>query len=143
MEYEYTTTEDVPVTDLSEVEDSLPDSKIRAINGVLGCQNLSVNLWYFEEGEEIGYHAHSEQEELFYVLEGTFSVKLGRSGETEIVTLEEGSFWAAAPMVGRGHRCVSEKGVVLAIGAPNVHDPGLDPHKLSDDEIDEALEERS
>lgn len=137
MEYEYTTTADVPVTDLSEVAEVPPDLDIRAISQVLGCQNLSVNIWYFEEGEEIGYHAHSEEEELFYVLDGRFSVKLGRSGEEELVELEAGAFWAAGPMIGHGHRCLSEEGAVLAIGAPNVQNPGLNPHELSDEEIDE------
>ena len=140
MEYAYTHTEDIPVTDLSEIEDVPPDHDIRAIGRALGCQNLSANVWYFQEGEEIQYHAHAEEEELFYVLDGRFSVKLGRSGEEEIVELDAGSVWAAGPMVGHGHRCLSEEGTVLAIGAPNVQDPGLDPHELSDEEIDEALE---
>jgi len=43
-------------------------------------------------------------------------------------------------MVGHGHRCTSEDGTVLAIGAPNTDDPGQDPHSLDDDEIDEALD---
>ncbi len=142
MEYAVTDTQDVPVTDLSEIAEIPPDHDIRAVGDALGCENLKVNLWYFEEGDEIQYHAHGEQEEVFYVLDGTFSVKLGRSGEEEIIEVEEGSFWAAAPMIGRGHRCISEDGgTILALGAPNVEDPGLDPHQLDDAEIDETLEE--
>jgi quercetin dioxygenase-like cupin family protein len=96
-----------------------------------------VKIWYFDEGEEIGYHAHTEQEELFYVLEGTFSLKLGRSGEEEFVEADEGTFWVAAPKIGHGHRCISDDGgAVLAFGAPSVDDPGRDPHSLSDEERD-------
>jgi len=142
MEYAVTDTEDVPVTDLSEIAEIPPDHDIRAVGEALGCENLSVNIWYFDEGDEIQYHAHSEQEEVFYVLDGTFSVKVGRSGEEEFIEVDEGSFWFAAPMIGRGHRCISEDGGrVLALGAPKVEDPGLDPHQLDDAEIDEALEE--
>ena len=141
MEYAVTDTEDVPITDLSDVEEIPPDLDVRSVSRHLGCEQLVATLWYFDEGEEIQYHAHGEQEELFYVLEGEFSLKLGRSGEEEYREVGPGAFWAAAPMIGRGHRCISEGGgTVLAIGAPNTEDPGLDPHALSDEEIDETLE---
>jgi quercetin dioxygenase-like cupin family protein len=140
MEYSVIDTEDVPVTDLSEIDDLPPDLDIRPVSRMLGAENVVVTLWYFDEGEEIRYHAHAEQEELFFVLEGEFSLKLGRSDETERREVDAGAFWVAAPMIGHGHRCVSDDGGrVLAIGAPAGHDPGLDPHELSDDEIDETL----
>jgi quercetin dioxygenase-like cupin family protein len=140
MEYSVIDTEDVPVTDLSEIDDLPPDLDIRPVSRMLGAENVVVTLWYFDEGEEIRYHAHAEQEELFFVLEGEFSLKLGRSDETERREVGAGAFWVAAPMIGHGHRCVSDDGgTVLAIGAPAGHDPGLDPHELSDDEIDETL----
>lgn len=142
MEYSVADTEDVPRTDLSEVEELPPDLDIRAVDETLECQNVAAKIWYFDEGEEIGYHAHSEQEELFYVLEGTFSLKLGRSGDEEFVEADEGTFWVAAPKIGHGHRCISEDGgAVLAIGAPPVEDPSLDPHSLDDEEIGKALGE--
>ncbi|MEF8814857.1 MAG: cupin domain-containing protein [Halovenus sp.] len=142
MEYGVTDTEEVPITDLSQTDEIPPDLEIREVDRALGCGELAAKLWYFEEGEEIGYHAHAEQEELFYVIDGTFSLKLGRSDEAEYVEVDEGAFWAAAPMIGHGHRCVSEDGgTVLALGAPNTEDPGLDPHELADEEIDEALGE--
>jgi quercetin dioxygenase-like cupin family protein len=140
MEYEVTNVDDVPVTDLSEIDEIPPDLDMQPVGSMLGSQNMSVNVWHFEEGDEIGYHAHSEQEELFYVLDGTFSLKLGRSGEEEVIEVEEGAIWVVEPMIGRGHRCVSDDGgKILAIGSPNVEDPGLDPHGLDDEEIDEAL----
>lgn len=141
MEYAVTATDDVPITDLSEIDEVPPDLDIQAVDDALGCRNLGVKLWHFEEGEEIQYHAHAEQEELYYVLAGEFSLKLGRSGETEFVEVEEGAFWVAEPKIGHGHRCLSaDGGTVLAIGAPRVEDPGLDPHGLSDEEIDETLD---
>jgi mannose-6-phosphate isomerase-like protein (cupin superfamily) len=91
MDYGATHIEDVPVTDLSKVEAIPPDHDIRALGDALGTEETTVNLWYFEPGEEIGYHAHSEQEELYYVLEGEFSLKLGRSGEAEIVEVGPGN----------------------------------------------------
>ena len=131
MDYGVTRVEDVPVTDLSEVDAIPPDHDIRAIGDALGTEETNVTLWYFEPGEEIGYHAHSEQEELYYILEGEFSLKLGRSGEEEVVEAGPGTVFAAGPEVGHGHRYTGDGvGVVLAIGAPPVEDPGLDPHDL-------------
>lgn len=133
--YKVVDTNEVPETDLSTVEEIPPELNIRAIDDALGTENLGVKLWYFEPGEEIQYHAHSEQEELYYVLEGEFSLKLGRSGEEEFVEAGPGTFWVAGPETGHGHRNVGdEQGVVLALGAPYIEDPGLDPHSLDDEE---------
>ena len=134
MEYEVVHTDDVPMTDLSDVEEVPPDLQIRALDEVLPTEHVQLKLWYFEPDEEIQYHAHAEQEELYYVLEGEFSVKLGRSGEEEYIDAGPGTFWMARPEIGHGHRNVGdEEGVVLAIGAPGVEDPGLDPHALDEE----------
>lgn len=131
MGYEVTHLEDVPVTDLSEVEAVPPELNIRAVGDALGLDNLRATVWYFEPGEEIAYHAHAEQEEVYYVIEGEFSLKLGRSGEEEYVEVGPGAFWVAKPEIGHGHRYVGDdRGVVLALGAPPADDPGLDPHDL-------------
>lgn len=131
MEYEVVQTEDVPITDLSEIDGVPPDLDIRDIDASLGAQEILLKLWYFEPGEEIQYHAHSEQEEVYYAVEGEFSLKLGRSGKEEYVEVGPGAFWIARPEVGHGHRYVGDdRGVVLAVGAPPVDDPGLDPHAL-------------
>jgi quercetin dioxygenase-like cupin family protein len=131
MEYEVVSTEDVPLTDLADNDDVPPDLDIRPVGHSLGLDNVRLTLWYFEPGEEIQYHAHREQEEIYYVLEGEFSLKLGRSGEEEYVEADEGDFWVAKPEIGHGHRNVGDdRGVVLAIGAPPVDDPGMDPHSL-------------
>lgn len=133
MEYEVVDVEDVPVTDLSEIDEVPPDLDIKPVGKQLGSSEMRVTVWYFEPGEEIQYHAHSEQEELYFVIEGTFSLKLGRSGQAEYVEADPGTFWVAGPEIGHGHRNVGdERGVVLAVGAPAVDDPGFDPHSLED-----------
>jgi quercetin dioxygenase-like cupin family protein len=131
MGYEVVDLEDVPITDLSDVEEAPPDLDIRGVGDALGLERMRAAVWYFEPGEEIQYHAHMEQEEVFFVLEGEFSLKLGRSGEEEYVEAGPGTFWVAEPEIGHGHRNVGdEEGVVLALGAPPVDDPGRDPHSL-------------
>jgi quercetin dioxygenase-like cupin family protein len=131
VEYDVTHTEDVPVTDLSEIDEIPPDLDIRSIDDALGTEETNCRLWYFDPGEEITYHAHAEQEELYYVIEGEFSIKLGRSGEEETREVGPGTFYAAGPETGHGHRYLGDdRGIVLAIGAPAVEDPGLDPHEI-------------
>lgn len=131
MDHGIVQTDDVRVTDLSAVEKIPPDLDIRSIDEALGTDEMNVKLWYFDPGEEIQYHAHAEQEELYYVLEGEFSVKIGPSGEEEYHEIGPGTFYAAGPETGHGHRYTGDdQGIVLAIGAPAVEDPGLDPHDL-------------
>jgi len=133
MGYEVVDTDDVPITDLSEIEEVPPDLDIRDVGEALGAEQMRAKLWYFDPGEEIQYHAHGEQEELYYVLQGEFSLKLGRSGEEEYVEAGPGTFYVAGPETGHGHRYVGdEQGVILALGAPPVEDPGLDPHSLDE-----------
>ena len=133
MDYEVVDLDDVSLTALSEIEEAPPDLDIKPVGKQLGLSEMRATVWYFEPGEEIQYHAHSEQEELYFVLDGEFSLKLGRSGETEYVDADPGTFWVAGPEIGHGHRNVGdEQGVILALGAPPVDDPGLDPHSLTD-----------
>lgn len=133
MGYDVVHLDDVPVTDLSEIDAVPPDLDIKAVGDELGLANQRLSVWFFDPGEEIQYHAHAEQEEVYYALEGAFSLKLGRSGETEYVEAGPGTFWVAKPEIGHGHRCVGdERGVVLAVGAPSTDDPGLDPHSIDD-----------
>ena len=133
MDYAIVHTDDVDVVDLSTVEEIPPEHDIRPVDEALGVENAAVKLWYIDPGEEIGYHAHSEQEELYYVIEGTFSLKIGKSGEEEFREVGPGTFFRAGPGVGHGHRNVGdEQGIVLAFGAPPVEDPGLDPHELDE-----------
>lgn len=131
MEYQVLEKEAVSVTDLSNNDEVPPDLDIRPIGQALDLDSIALTVWYFDPGEEIQYHAHREQEEIYYVLEGEFSLKLGRSGEEEFVEAGPETFWVAKPEIGHGHRNVGdERGAILAIGAPPTEDPGTDPHSL-------------
>ena len=134
VDYKVVDIDDVPETDLSDIDAVPPDLNIKSVGDSLGLSKMRCTVWYFEPGEEIQYHAHAEQEELYFVLEGEFSLKLGKSGEEEYVDAGPGTFWVAKPKIGHGHRYVGdEEGVVLSVGAPAVEDPGLDPHSLDEE----------
>lgn len=131
MAYEVVDTEDVSVTDLSEIDGVPVDLNIRAVGDALGVENVNLHLWHFEPGEGINFHAHAEQEEVYYVVEGAFELTLGPPDDTETVEVGPGAFWVAGPETGHGHRYLGDgRGVVLAFGAPPVEDVGKHPSEF-------------
>lgn len=117
----------------ADPSDELLELDVKAVGRALDTEEVALKVWYFEPGDEMRYHAHREQEEVYYVMEGKFSVILGPPDDFETHELGPGSFYAAGRDVGHGHRNVGEEvGVVLAIGAPDVTDLGVDPATIQD-----------
>lgn len=134
MDYAVVPTEAVPRVDMSEATDGIIDPDVRRVQAELRTENLVTNRWYFDEGEEMVHHVHDEQEEVYYVLEGEFELKLGEAGEAESRVVDEGTFFAVGAGVGHGHRCTSEDGgALLAVGAPNVTDINPDTYTPVDE----------
>ena len=125
-------TDDIPEVNLGDREDVQPTLRMRPVDELLGLEQMAAKLWYFDPGDEITFHAHPEEEELYYVVQGEFSLKLGDPEEPTYATAGAGTFFAAGPYEPHGHRCVGdEPGVILAIGAPgDAGDAVLDPHEL-------------
>lgn len=114
----------------SEKLDTFPAS-YRVLTGELGIDEMRVNVWYYEPGDKTAYHAHRQQEEVFYVLAGEFELMLGDPDEKERHRVGPGTLYAAGPGVGHGHRLIGdEPGTILAIGAPAVDDDFLHPDAL-------------
>lgn len=123
MDYAVVSADDIEAVDLSEALDGMFDPAVRRVQADLGTEKMVVNIWEFESGEEMVHHAHEKQEEVYYVLEGEFKLKLGEASSAETVTADEGTGFAVGPETGHGHRCISEEGGRLfAVGAPNVTD---------------------
>lgn len=96
---------------------------VRRVQSELEAEEMVANVWEFEEGDAIIHHRHGKREELYYVADGKFRLKVGDVGETEEYTVSEGELFVAAPETGRGYRCITEGGGhVLSVGAPNVTD---------------------
>ncbi len=105
--------------------DPLPDrpSSARSITDAAGLDNVGIRRYDAEPGEQLplAYHVHGEQEEVFYVLEGTLHVE---TPEREFV-VGRGEAFVADP--GSPHRAHNPAGAdapvsVLAVGAPAVDD---------------------
>jgi len=122
-EYAIAGLEEVPRLDLREEIDRPLDPEVRLVRETLDTEHQYVNVWYFEPGQEMPHHAHEQQEEVIYVLEGTFEVSLGDPTDPEWREIGPGDWYAAGPDVFHGHRYTGdEEGVVLALGAPAVSD---------------------
>jgi quercetin dioxygenase-like cupin family protein len=123
MEYNIASIEDVPPVDLGNLGEVEMEPDVRRVQSELGAENMVANFWEFEEGDAMIHHRHEKQEELYYVVEGEFRLKVGEAGETKEYTVSEGELFVASPETGRGYRCVSEGGGhVLSVGAPNLTD---------------------
>ncbi|WP_372912928.1 cupin domain-containing protein [Salinigranum sp.] len=110
------------VVDPTEVE-PVPDRpcELRRVSEAAGLSQLAVNRFSADPGEQLplAYHYHDEQEELFYVVEGTLAV------ETPERTYEvpEGSFFAVEPKSPQRAYNPDDAGgtvTVVAVGAPAV-----------------------
>lgn len=109
--------------DLADIEPA-PDrpSTKRSISDACGLENLGAHRYEVAPGEEIplAYHYHDEQEELFYVTEGTLHVEtpdreyVVSAGEAFVCEPESPQF-AYAPGDG-------ENTTALVVGAPPVDD---------------------
>ncbi|MCD2204047.1 cupin domain-containing protein [Halobacterium sp. KA-6] len=82
-----------------------------------GMESMRARLWYFEPGEKVSYHYHHEQEEIFYVVQGTGQVVVGE--DQEEIEVPEGGFFRPETTTPRQLRNDSDEEVVwLIIGAP-------------------------
>lgn len=108
---------------ISEVDDWYlsPASKLRVLADALDLSNLAVNYFELAPEEALSYtlHAHTDQEEVFYVRSGvvTFETETGSTAveADEVIRFAPGEYKKG---VNRG----DSRAVVLAIGAPA--DPG-------------------
>ncbi|AHG01592.1 cupin (plasmid) [Halostagnicola larsenii XH-48] len=107
--------------DIEPLDDRPVDA--RSISAAAGLENVGLRLYTAEPGEQLplAYHYHDEQEEIFYVLDGTLHVE---TPDEEFV-VEPGTAFIAEP--GNPHRAFnpesgSDPVEVLALGAPAVDD---------------------
>lgn len=104
--------------DIDDVE-SLPGPAAvkRKLTDELGTTGMALAYYELDEGESssFGYHAHGDQEEVFYVQQGAVTFRT----ESETVTATTGEVVRIPP--GELQRAVNERAeraVMLVIGAP-------------------------
>jgi uncharacterized cupin superfamily protein len=94
-----------------------PATEKRPLGHALGTEHLALNYYVLEPGETFGfgYHKHDDQEEVFYVLEGTATFETAEGD----VAVEAGEAIRFAPGEFQLGRNDGEAPVrALALGAP-------------------------
>lgn len=112
--------------DIDDVDSQWPMSDAvdrRGLSDPLDTSDLAMNHYAIPSGEAFsgGMHAHLDQEEVFYVLEGTatFETKTEPTAESETVEVSAGESIRFAPGEFQQGRNEGEDDVVaLALGAP-------------------------
>ncbi|QDX40306.1 cupin domain-containing protein [Salarchaeum sp. JOR-1] len=111
----------VDPADISPTPDRPSDH--HAVSDALGLERMALNVYRAEPGDQLplAYHVHDEQEEAFYVLDGTLHVETP-DGEHVVDT---GELFVAEPE--SPHRAFVPADAdttvrALAVGAPAVDD---------------------
>jgi uncharacterized cupin superfamily protein len=104
----------------------------RGLSEPLGTSDVAINYYALDPGEAFsgGLHAHLDQEEVFYVLEGTatFETKPEATADAETVEVSAGEAVRFAPGEYQQGRNESDAQVVaLALGAPRDSTEGRIP----------------
>ena len=103
---------------IEDVESRMGPADVkRPLTDALGATDLALNYYELAPGESFafGYHAHGDQEEIFYVQEGTVTFETA-DGQTEV---ESGEAVRFAPSEDpRGVNRGKGRVVALAMGAP-------------------------
>lgn len=98
----------------------------------LGCEKMRPNVWFLSPGDEMTFHRQTEQEELYYVLEGPGRMRLGPDGE--IRDVPEGTALRVPPETPRQLLNDTDgEHVWLVVGAPSTEDDGRPIYENEDE----------
>jgi uncharacterized cupin superfamily protein len=115
------------LSEVQNVPNPLQVHEVRKpISSVLGTTDFAMNYFELESGESFsgGIHTHHDQEEVFYIQEGTATFERGPEGEKEPVEVGPREAIRFSPGEFQcGHNRDDETVVGLALGAPGaMHD---------------------
>ncbi|MFW5983885.1 MAG: cupin domain-containing protein [Halobacteria archaeon] len=99
------------------------DADVLPVGYRLKTENSRSNLWVLDEGDEIFRHRQGEQEEVYYVVEGSVEFEVGEEGEVDEFVVDADGFVAVEPEAPR-KLVAREPSRVFIVGAPFVKDDG-------------------
>lgn len=94
--------------------------QLKAVGYELQTEKMRPSVWLYDEGDSNNCHWQREQEELYFVMEGTITMEV----DDEEMELGEGEFVAVSPDAWRQITAL-ESSTIFAIGAPNVADDAV------------------
>lgn len=93
----------------------------KPISKVVGTTEFAMNYFELTMGESFsgGIHTHHDQEEVFFIMEGTATFEVGRKGDEEVRVGPEEAIRFAPGEYQCGYNRDEKAVVGLAIGAPD------------------------
>ncbi|MFC4549880.1 MULTISPECIES: cupin domain-containing protein [Halorussus] len=118
--YEKTSLSDLETREVEDVE-----PRLKAVGYELRPEKMRPSVWEFEAGESNNRHRQREQEELYYVVDGEFSMTVeSEAGDRDTFDLDAGDVVVVPPESWRQLEA-KEAGTVLVVGAPNAKDDAV------------------
>ena len=122
----------VTISDLDPVSREDSDLDRRDVAAPLGTDGIAINYYELEPGEAFsgGLHTHLDQEEVFYIIEGTatFETRSEATANSTTVNVEAGEAVRFTPgEYQQGRNEGDEHVVALALGSPRESTEGLVP----------------
>jgi len=104
------------------------DADVLPVGYHLQTENSRSNLWVLDEGDEIFRHRQGEQEEVYYVSEGTVGFEVGGTeadgyDDADVFVVDAHGFVAVSPDEPR-KIVAREPSRVFIVGAPFAKDDG-------------------
>lgn len=106
-----------------EVPIEANEGEIQAIGYGLDSETMVPNLWQYEAGDTGSWHRQTEQEELYYVIDGAVTIAIGEDDEA---ALEQGDAAVLSPEEWRQVRPETDLRM-LVVGAPRAQNDHLLP----------------
>lgn len=110
----------VNLEDLDARETEQTDPAVKAVGYELRPSEMRPNVWIYAPGQSNNRHKQAEQEELYYVIDGTGTMAI----EDETIDISPGDCIVVQPDAWRQIRAETHL-EVLVVGAPNVKDDGI------------------
>lgn len=95
------------------------------LTDVLELKTMRGKIWFVPPGEEIVFHKHGVQEEIYYQIKGPGKILFGKE-KGEVVEVPEGSIVSVPPETWRQVvNDTEEEHIWLIIGSPPVDKDGI------------------
>ncbi|MFC7237001.1 cupin domain-containing protein [Saliphagus sp. GCM10025317] len=95
------------------------------VAGELGCEKMRPRLWYVGPGDEMSHHRQTEQEEVYFVVQGPGRISIDGTDRD----VPEGTLLRIPPETPRQiFNDTADEHVWYVVGAPAVEDDGRPPY---------------
>jgi len=113
------------IGEMEKVKSKFTEVFNSGLTEVLELKTMRGKFWYVPPGEEIVFHKHGVQEEIYYQIKGPGKILFGENRE-EVVEVPEGSIVSVPPETWRQVvNDTEEEHIWLIIGSPPVDKDGI------------------